>query len=219
MIGVFVPFTRPKFIENVLENFQRQTHKEKLLIIVENGPGKGTFPRSKEWIVTTSDHHRSHARNKGIETVRRAGIPYWAVMEDDDWYADDYLSEVWEQRHIGTVTGKASWLQVEQDGTLWQTNPGKEYTHFRFPETPGFNTGLLAATLAGWSKSVIVPFRPEIEYGEETIWFQEMSLQGNSLWSRGPAKYTLIRYSDPEHNHAWSEPLTREVKPKNPRLK
>ncbi len=217
MIGVFVPFTRPKFIQNVIENFQRQDYKQKLLIVVENGPGRGTFPRSKDWIVTTSDHHRSHARNTGIRAVASAGLSYWAVMEDDDWYSSEYLTEVWEHRHNGNVTGKASWLQIEPDGKLYRMNPGKEFSYFKFPETPGYNTGLLAATLAGWTDLDLVPFRPEIEYGEETIWFQEMTLQGNTLWSRDAYNYTLIRYSDPEHNHAWSDPLTHGSKVKNPR--
>jgi hypothetical protein len=212
MIAVVVPFTRPKFVANVIENFQRQNFKEKVLIVVENGPGVGGFPRIKTVpaIVTVSDHHRAHARNQGIKTAKTAGIGYWAIMEDDDWYGPQYLQEVWEHRHNGHITGKGSYLLQGPDQSLWNMYPGRENIHFDFLGRGKQSTSLLAATLAGWTEAIL-PFRPDISYAEELIWYLEMQIAGFTLWSRGSLDFRLIRYSEPDHNHAGDHHWTSEL--------
>lgn len=201
MIGVVVPFSRPKFRDNVLKNFGRQIHQEKILIVVENGRGMGVF---NSGIVVRSDPDRSSARNVGIQTCRDMGISYWAIMEDDDWYGSEYLSEVWEARNAATITGKWSYYQQDPEQTPYLKNPGHCYVPVQTLSVVEEPVELLAATLAGWTHATL-PFRPEISYNEELIWYIEMQVAGHTLFSRGSDNFILKRYSDPEHRHAVQE--------------
>ncbi len=197
MIGVIVPFTRPKFAENVLANFGRQTFQDKVLVIVENGRGLGTFNAGT---IVRSDPDRSSARNAGIQKVREMGIGYWAIMEDDDWYGPDYLQEVWDARDKADVTGKWCYQIQRPDGELYWRGVGHTNSYPDFIKRP-VETELLAATIAGRT-DIDIPFRPEISYGEEVMWYMELQMVGHTLYSRGSENFRLIRYSDPDHRHA-----------------
>lgn len=216
VIAVVVPFSRPKFSTNVLENFGRQSFKDKTLIVVENGRGSGTFPEGTGAMLVSSEAHRSHARNMGILTAKSLGIDYWAIMEDDDYYGPDYLQEVWDERGKGDVTGKASWYQRYPSGEVWLLNPTKQFTYWDFlgHNQLGKNGGILAATLAGYTTKA-VSFRPEIEYGEEIVWYHEMSFAGHTLWSRGSLNFMMIKHDDPDHHHAGDYDWTQELRETN----
>lgn len=210
MIGVVCPFSRPQFLQNVLDNFSRQTHQEKVLILVENGRALGTTGSIPGHVVQ-SEPHRSHARNTGIQKVRDLGIAYWAIQEDDDWYGPDYLTEVWEHRFMGDVTGKNTFRLRGDDGTEWLMHPGHENELLNY-HSPYPGIGLLAATLAGWTSKAL-RFEPGIRCGEEIVWYLDMFRSGYSLWSRGSQHFRLQRYADPEHRHTspigWRDELGR----------
>ena len=209
MIGVIALLSRPSFLPSVLENFARQSHPDKLLCVVENGPAVGACSAAglDPDLVVRSEHHRSHARNAGIEALRLAGIEYWAIAEDDDFYGPGYLAEIWENRERADVLGKQSFRLRGDDGSLWQLHPGGEHQFVDILKRPG---GLSAATLAGRTEAAL-PFSPDVPVSEEVIWYLDMLHAGRTLYSLSAEHFELQRFGAP-HVHASPGHWSTEVR-------
>lgn len=196
MIGVVVLFSRPWLGQMVLENFERQLHADKTLIVVENGRALGHWNGPGE--VVLSEARRTHARNAGLEACRAYGLEHYAIFEDDDWYGPGYLSDCWANRDRADVLGKGSWVIEDPTGKYWRALPSREPGFVKWQ--PGFVGGLLAGTLFGKTERAL-PFL-EVNIGEEVVWYTDMINAGRSLWKMGPEHFRQIRYINPEHGHA-----------------
>lgn len=114
-IWVVVPFSRTENKTNVLDNFARQSYKNKRLVIVENGDGIGAFSEGEMDHVILSPEHQSHAKNRAIEFLRKTyPRDYWACMDDDDYYGREYLQEHADNAERGVILGKkTAWVQFD----------------------------------------------------------------------------------------------------------
>jgi len=108
VIYLIVPFSKPKFLKNVIENFNQQTYKNKKLIIVENGDGIGTCKDSgfKPDVLLKSDPHQSYARNEAVNWIKSNGGGMCANFDDDDYYGPEYISEIMNNRNKADIIGK-----------------------------------------------------------------------------------------------------------------
>lgn len=122
MINVIVPFSRPRMVENVLNNYRKQSYKKTRLIIVENNQGLGSFPRLEGVIILKSRAHVSHAKNTALDYIRKTGGGYCAIFDDDDFYGRDYLSEAIPHLGKAKIIGKHQHFIYQRDG-LWLIQP------------------------------------------------------------------------------------------------
>lgn len=104
-LNVIVPFSRPIFFNNVIQNFKSQNYQNKRLIVVENGDGIGFF-KDTGCIVLSSDCHHAHAKNEAISWLKKDGGGWWVTMDDDDYYGPEYLTEISNNLKNGNVLGK-----------------------------------------------------------------------------------------------------------------
>lgn len=134
---IITPFSRPEFISNVLDNFRCQNYPKKTLILVENGPAIGTFPRNtgENIVVLESEHHQSIARNQALDWIKENYVgPHscWLNQDDDDRYGPSYCPEaVWFMRQYPDhITGKRRhWVQTKTMGTFLYRHPQNNYLH------------------------------------------------------------------------------------------
>lgn len=108
LVTVVVAFSRPENWERVLENFARQRHREKHLVVVANGRARDTFAPELPGgsVVIGSGASPALARNAGLAWVREHGggpVTFW---DDDDYYGKNYLAEVAADITRGAVTVK-----------------------------------------------------------------------------------------------------------------
>ncbi len=127
-LTVIVPFSRPTFMQNVLNNFASQTYLNKRLIIVENNKGKGTFEKSSDYTLLSSDPHQAYAKNEAIAWMNKHGGGWWAAMDDDDYYGPEYLSEIAQNLNNGDVIGKRARFFGDENHTYLTLGPENQQT-------------------------------------------------------------------------------------------
>lgn len=203
MIGVVALLYRPSFLPNVLANFERQNYSDKLLVIVENGPGIGatsdvSLPSGT--IVLRTEADRSIARNAGFAKLREIGVDHWALFEDDDLYGPEYLAEHWEYRGRADVIGKGCFWLRGADGSCHRLFSGSEWKEVGL-ELGFVKGGLAAATLFGKTAGVL-EWLPGMLRCEELIWYTDMLRAGRRLYSTSDAHFLRCRYDDASHAHA-----------------
>jgi hypothetical protein len=170
----------------VLANFERQTHADKVLIVVEG------------------DRDRSHARNAGVARARELDCSHFAIFEDDDLYGPGYLAEHWANRDRADVLGKAAHVIQGPDGSRWLQNADWADREIKLMgHAPGYLIGgLAAATLFGRVDRALPWPEPCPPWGEECEWYTAMLRSGRTLYSTSSQHFTRLRYDDPAHGHA-----------------
>jgi hypothetical protein len=124
VIYVIAPHSRPEHAARLLESFDRQSVRGRL-IVVENGPAVGTFPASRAHAVIRCERaHHAAAKNAALDWIeaRGDGAP-WVTMDDDDYYGPEYLADTLAVLERADVTGKVRGFVAFDDG-LWRFAPG-----------------------------------------------------------------------------------------------
>ena len=95
MIGVIIPDRgdRPKFLENCLRMLKAQTMQPTIIEIVNDAP----FSDEKD-ITLRYRLGYERLRNKEIEVI--------ALIENDDWYAPDYLEIMYNKFSIFQISAR-----------------------------------------------------------------------------------------------------------------
>jgi glycosyltransferase involved in cell wall biosynthesis len=189
-----VPFSRPQFLQSVLDNFRRQTFKNKRLVIVENGPAVGTCKAQgvEPDILLTSSPGVAFARNEGLAEARRRGGEYIAYTDDDDYYGPKYLEEIAQHAKPGRVVGKAAVYYQMTDGRMRFFSHGGELRKVHFIQGP---------TMSAWVSDA-ADFDNTATCGEDSIWEGAMRNKGCEIFATSRFNALLRRYINPNH-HTW----------------
>jgi hypothetical protein len=191
-VWVIVPFSRPENLPRVLENFGRQKFPFKKLVLVANGrAGRLASPLVAGWdrLVLTSDAHQSDAKNTALHEIRKRGGGFTVVMDDDDWYGPQFLTEAAGYAKTYDVIGKARHF-VSQDGNLWlcsreQCNRPQSW--------------LTGGTIACWAETA--PEYPRVGWGEDAEFCTRAERQGMRIFGTDVYHYLYRRTSSSDH--AW----------------
>lgn len=192
-VWVIVPFSRPQYLQNVLDNFKRQKFANKKLIIVENGDAIGTCKAHgfEPDVLLISGSHQALAKNEAIYYIRKRGGGFWATNDDDDYYSPNYLSEMVECSDRAEVIGKGD-LFVRMAGGNLRSFEGigcDEYTNF-----------IHGPTICSWAELCEFPNVGDI--GEDCALVRNMIRSGAQVWATNKHNFIFHRYPDKEH-HTW----------------
>jgi hypothetical protein len=187
---IIVPFSRPDFLGNVRENFDRQTQEGKKLCIVENGDAVGHCKQVgfEPDMLLSSDAHPSSARNVGLAALRDLDA-HFCCMDDDDWYGHYY-----QQEHIlagarGRITGKVThWVHFEGLGKLWLFNRQKAGRQVAWVQ---------GATVGGFARDV-ADF-PIVDLGEELDLCQAHRAAGGDVLNTSVGHFVYMRRETASH--------------------
>jgi len=190
-VYIVVPTCRPRFVQNVLDNFNRQRFSERKLVVVENGPAVGAYARFADVIISCAQNV-GVAREMGVAAVRERG-GYVVFMDDDDYYGPDYITEVVEYARRGQVTAKANYFVND-------TVSG-QLRLFKWAEEDSWVELVHGATLSFWADEA-AEFLPVRRWGEDLDWLSRMKKAGKSVYSTSRYNYMCVRYSA-GHRHSW----------------
>jgi hypothetical protein len=181
VLSVIVPFSRPKFFSNVIENFKRQNYIDKKLIVVENGLGIGHFKNSG-CTVLSSDEHHAFAKNEAISWMKKNGGGWWVTMDDDDYYGPEYLTEVAQNIGKGDVLGKNGRFIADEERTLLLCSPENQQQQ-----------SVLGATLAARSE-ISCELKPVTH--DDGLFTQDMRDLGCIIYATSKYNFVHRRYKN-----------------------
>jgi hypothetical protein len=187
-IGVVVPVTRPRRLPGIIGNFSAQTHEDRQLVLVLNGPARHveTPPLPSQCLALRVEGGTpARARNAGLDWLRVNGVELAAFWDDDDYYGPGYLAEAVAllRQERGRVCGKYVRF-VRHDWAV----------HYMLSRQDGF----LGGTICGWTQHL--PDIPDLPLNEDREWCFAMRRTGISLISSGPLNYLYNRTAGA---HAW----------------
>lgn len=187
---VIVPFSRPENLNLVLSNFNRQTFRDKRLVLVENGDAIGAaHSLHGAALVLMSERHPSIAKNLALREIRKRGGGFTVVMDDDDWYGEEYLSEAVGYARTYDIIGKTRNF-VSVDGSMWLCNRERALQ-------PGH--WLTGGTIACWAENC--PEYPMNRVGEDVAFSERARGMGLSVFSTSVYNYLYRRTKN--GRHAW----------------
>lgn len=211
MISVVVSTYRLRFIDNIIENFSKQTLAEKELILILNTEDIDVLPIKKKLADcgVRGDIHLLSANislgeclNQG---VKRARYPTIAKFDDDDYYGKYYLEEA---QHVLTETGaefigkQSFFIYFKNTNELRLYNPNHE--HIWIPDhgwSAYKRTYFFSGATLVIKKSIAetYPF-PNTNLGEDIRFQKNCFLNGIRMYATSKMNYAYLRYPSPHHH-------------------
>jgi len=192
MMWMVTGLHNPRWLPNILANYERQTHPSKGLIIVENGAGIGaTHPErgDRVSVILRSDPGPAQPLNAALAWLRsHAKADDWFCKADsDDYYGPGYLSSLLPAIKSGAAyCGRASLYIRTTEDRLWYVE-GEPNAHlFHGP------------TLAGRVSSAL-DFPVVTDWGEDEAWCKAMYRDGRMPFTLPPEHFCYQRWADYEH--------------------
>lgn len=177
-IYVLVPFSRPLMAGNILANFNRQNYKNKKLVVIANGEAKNTNIECDKLL--KSDNNAASAKNDGIYWLKRNGEEYFTIFDDDDFYGEGYLDEIYYYRNQATVIGKNIHYFKCESG-MYLANEGTANKFVKYIHGP---------TLSCHSKDA--PFY-STKFNEEKSFCNKVLTNGGTIYNTSVDNYIYMR--------------------------
>lgn len=194
-IWMVVGVHKERWWSNVIQNFRRQSFRDKGLIIVLNGECReipsvvvqGAF-------VTNSNADPASVMNRAIEWLGMNASPddWFCKCDADDYYGPQYLQHVAEHTDCD-FSGLHSIYVKSQDNRLWFADGNARTSIVHGPT--------IAARISTASL-----FHEGLDWGEDTVWCQRMRDSGKRCSIRPPDNFCYQRWAG--YQHTW--PCTDE---------
>jgi hypothetical protein len=196
-IWMVVGLHKRRWQENVLRNFRRQVHADKRLVIVLNGE-YADIDYDGEYTNWMSLHRSgsdpAQVMNCALNHLREnADHDDWFCKCDaDDYYGPLYLQHVAENT-LADYSGLKSVYVKSQDNKLW------------FAEGNARTAIVHGPTIAA-RVGTALRFKEGLDWGEDTLWCQEMQAAGREHSIRPSDGFCYQRWAG--YSHTW--PCTDE---------
>ena len=198
LISVVTCTRREHMLNNILENFQRQTVVDKELIIILNKTGM-------KFEAAPDENVRVFSLDDGVTLgeclnfgISQACFPVIAKFDDDDYYAPKYVENSlnFMKESKADVVGKAAvFVYFKKKRLLTLFRP---HLHHTFVKREFLSGATLCFQKEVWE---CVPFR-KLNTGEDTEFQRDCLRQDIRLYSGGFQDFAVIRYGE-EHGHTW----------------
>jgi hypothetical protein len=179
----------PRWLPNILTNFDRQKHRDKTLLIVENSAGIGAtlgreLPSNR--LVISSEPGASNYINAALRWLREEAAPsdWFCKCDADDYYGPSYLDQVASGSANVDFLGRKDLYIRTTEGRLWLLNA----TVFHGPT--------LAARVG-----TALDFPQVARWGEDVAWCEQMALTGRTYRALPPEGFCYQRWNN--YGHTW----------------
>jgi glycosyltransferase involved in cell wall biosynthesis len=201
-ISVITCTIRPHQIQNLLDNYSKQTYKKKELILILNNDDLDfeTYQKACQDIENVSIYKKPHLSlgaclNFGI---KKANYPYIAKFDDDDYYAPPYLS----QAINALITMGASIVGKDCYSSYFE---GKKLLALFRPKNQDQFTDHVGGGTFVFKKEIFpdVKFPSKVQ-GEDIAFQRRCRQKGYKIYSTDGDYYVSIRYEN-KKEHTWQE--------------
>ncbi|WP_284644804.1 glycosyltransferase [Paenibacillus silviterrae] len=196
MVTVVVCTMRPSYIDNVFDNYHRQSWKEKELMIILNKDDMDIG----EWYERAKDHKdivvyqlpQEYTLGKCLNwAIKRASHSIIAKFDDDDYYGPDYLKESMHamKKKKAPIVGKTTcYMYFEAENALMLFRKGREKQY-----RPKIKGGTLLFKRSVWDK---VKFPENRISGSDARWLLNCGKAGFKVYSVSKNNYVCVRRGD-----------------------
>lgn len=212
-VSIITSTVKPKFIDNVFENFARQKWEKKELIVILNKDDmdinlwkkKAEFYKNVAVYQLSEEMTLGECLNFGIEKSQHR---YVAKFDDDDYYASDYLTQAMEafEKTDAAIVGKRTiYMYFEKEKILTICSKGHEN---RFTKKI-LKGGTIVLDKTHYSK---IKF-PSLNLGED-VGIQRLCIEkGLKMFATDRRNFSCIRHDDSTHtSHKVNEDLLKKNK-------
>jgi hypothetical protein len=199
---------RPHLLEQILENYSRQTYPSKELIIVVHGAEEIAIDIPPDLAGSVRVIRAPAFVNLGFclnEGIGEAAGDIWFKVDDDDYYGPHYIEDMINAYLFSgaDIVGKPTYLvYLEEAGqtvcrTVRESRKRKFYLH-----RPNKVPRLTGATLSA-RRGVAGPFSLRRRSGVDSEWTERMAHEGKTLFSSDYLNFVVYRGADKSH-HTWT---------------
>ncbi|WP_052339600.1 glycosyltransferase family 2 protein [Gorillibacterium massiliense] len=196
MVSIVVCTERPSFMNNVFENYERQSYKDKELIIVLNRDDmdinkwrrKASQYKNVSVYRVPQRYEVGKCLNYGIERAKHSII---AKLDDDDYYGRYYLEEAVNKmhRHNVPVIGKnASFIYFESKKALMLYRGGGQNRY-----RSRIKGGTLTFKKYVWRN---VKFNEKMLHSTDVAFLRGCRKRGYKIYSASQYNYVCVRRED-----------------------
>ncbi|CAM4013174.1 glycosyltransferase [Cohnella lubricantis] len=203
-VSIIACTNRPEYFTNILNNYSRQRHRPKELIIILNNDRIDLKACRK--LASRYPHVSVHQVPERISLgqclncgISRAKYPLLAKFDHDDYYSPYYLREQVREhvRTVSPIVGKHAclvYLQASKRLVIRSSAERHKYLNFVQGGTILFHRKVL--------KDVRFP---DISLGEDVRFLRRCGEQGHAVYATSPYNYVYIRRKD-KRTHTWKVP-------------
>jgi glycosyltransferase involved in cell wall biosynthesis len=213
VISVLACTNREDFIENIIRNFEKQTLRDKELVLILNS-NEINSKRIEELLKNLQSCYQllqypkevtlGECLNKGAAA---ASYNYVAKMDDDDYYGPEYLDEAFGTivQTDSDVVGKSSfYIFFKRNHELRLFNPNREHNWIinngqnHYKADYFFSGGTLVVKKEVFRQIAF----PAVNIGEDSG-FQRLCFENQlKMYSLSKDHYAYIRYDRPLHHNS-----------------
>ena len=213
MVSIITCTKRERFIDNVLNNYQKQNWKKKELIIILNNDSmniekwkeKARLFKNVSVYQLAESISLGNCLNFGIE---KAKYDHIAKFDDDDYYSSRYLTQAMtalKEKNASVVGKITTYLYFEDRELLAIHMPNYENNYL--PE----NKNLKGATLV-FKKSVYDKVKfSDRNCDEDDIFTMDCRKHKFKIYVTDKQNFVYIRRDNPEH-HTWKQTFDNLLK-------
>lgn len=200
-VSIIACTKRQSYIRNLFNNYSRQNHAKKELIIIVNNDKiplepYQTLAKKHQNVQVYRVPERSSLGACLNFAVKKSKYGYVAKFDDDDYYAPYYLTESLEafQRTNADVIGKrAHYMYLRGSNTLV----------LRFPQDENRPVTKLPGATLVIKRNVLNNVRfPDRNVGEDDLFCLRSKRKGYNVYSAGKHNFVAIRRKN-SSNHTW----------------
>lgn len=203
-VSVITATRRKDFVDNLFQNFKRQSHQMKELLVVVND-GDELTPEYLHQRALANDVHNYRVIQVGREVslgqclntaVEQTNGAFFAKMDDDDHYGAHHLQDSLQALAYSGAdcVGKESYFTYSEElDQLYLQMPGRQHKMTQF---------VIGTTLVA-RKSVY----PQVAFGdarvgEDTMFLKALHKAGKTIYSHNQYNYIKFYARAPDH-HTW----------------
>jgi glycosyltransferase involved in cell wall biosynthesis len=100
MFSIIIPlYNKETYIQKAIDSILNQGFRQYEIIVVDDGSTDNSYNALLKSGIKKTDHTIIQQKNAGVSTARNSGAklakyPYLAFLDADDWWHEDYLSEM-----------------------------------------------------------------------------------------------------------------------------
>ena len=208
LVSIIMASCRPEKIENIINNIRGQKYPNKEVIVVIQNYTASEFnklesmltdmvPKLNRCQILVVNTKMSLGARQNL-AINNANGTYWAKMDDDDWYFENYLTDM-------IITIRLGDYDLVGKNSVFVYLDGKDLTLIRNPNMQNIdNSNLRGASFVAKNKFSNDLFFGDLQQGEDSELLKKAREAKLKIHATDPFNFIVYRSSSVD-NHTWKK--------------